>query len=139
MFKNKKAADSFHTAFQNTQTYYNKNKKQFPPYGKQLNIAFQHGYIPTNDIFLFIGGKNAWEYARAHKHSGHDVLVLPQDSNPISFIWPVKNCSVLVFDMADTNYQIIRCLAYCLLKHQAKIVYMALQRMVVFGQGGHIL
>ncbi|MGD9107589.1 MAG: hypothetical protein PVI75_00250 [Gammaproteobacteria bacterium] len=138
MLKNKKAAGSFQTASQYTHLYCNKNNKiikPFPPYGRKLFDARQHGYKPKNDVFLFIG-KNAWQKAKDFTN-WQDVLALPPNCEPDKFNWSVVNeSSVLVFDTGNVNYTVIRKLAYILLLASASIVRVALPaNLIIFHKG----
>lgn len=95
--------------------------KKFSPYSKRLYTARRNGYQPNNDIFLFIG-KFAWQKASGLA-SIANVLLLPENDSPSDYNWNMlKGLPVLVYDMSGMGAQLIRQLAYELLKSGATVV-----------------
>ncbi len=54
------------------------------------------GVQPRNDIFVF-AGLNAWQKAKAFE-STQVVLCVPLNLDMSAYFWPVKECSILLFD-----------------------------------------
>lgn len=97
---------------------------KFPPWGKKLQARLNSGTKLTNDILIF-AGYFAWEKAKAFEQQQQAVLVLPTDSSPYKFFWPVKDYPVLVFATSAMEPLILLQLAQTLLHHQAQIVRIA--------------
>lgn len=91
--------------------------RKLPPFGKRfiqmspaLTARRQHG----GSIFLFCGPA-AWERVAEH---GEDfpILLLPPDTSPAAYHWPVQGWSVVVWDTGAPD-SIVSALA--ILLHQA--------------------
>jgi hypothetical protein len=95
-------------------------KKPLPPYGKELLKQ------KPREIWLFLG-PHAWRYAKNHRLSGRNVLILPEDKSPDDYYWPVQNVPVLVFDLhiQSANEMMLKRLAWQLLNSGAEIVHLA--------------
>ncbi len=106
--------------------------KRLPPYGQILSKQLESGFKPSNDIFLFVG-KLSWEKTKCFCNT-QVVLMLPMNTHPDDFRWPVNNHSVLCVDTGGVHYQIIRKLAHSLLTYEATIVRVVLSshKLVVF-------
>lgn len=117
------------------------SKRLLPPYSKELLNKLQSGNKPKNDVYLFLG-TNAWQYAKSHFQNGKSVLLLPENTTPEKFIWPVSELSVLIFDLRHKNSDevLIQQLALELLVAGAEIVrcvcYANQSPLVVFYRDG---
>lgn len=98
----------------------NQFSKQLPPYGKEAAFLLSMNAQLRNDIFLF-AGSNAWQQAQAFEKT-QVVLCLPPDKNPFDYLWPVNDCSILLFDTGNLSLIDIDKIAYCLLIANAAIV-----------------
>lgn len=87
------------------------------PYSKYLieNLS------PKNDVYLFIG-RSAWQKAQAFQVCRPGTLCLPAYEDPSTYIWPVENCDILIFDTSFCDMDYIEDLAQCLFTHNANIV-----------------
>lgn len=95
--------------------------KKLPPYGRHLIDLIKSQKI-NNDLFVLIG-EGGWDYAKWHKAIGHAVLVLPNGDFPQEYRWDaVKNLDVLVVVTSPVPFQLVRSLAYELLRAGAFIV-----------------
>ncbi|MBA3661030.1 MAG: hypothetical protein H0W64_04860 [Gammaproteobacteria bacterium] len=65
-------------------------------YGKEAAFLYSMGVQPRNDIFVF-AGLNAWQKAKAFE-STQVVLCVPLNLDMSAYFWPVKECSILLFD-----------------------------------------
>lgn len=108
-----------------------------PPYGRQLLEEIKSGNKPTNDIFLFVGDYS-WKKASAFIGK-QAILVLPPEDEPQNYCWGVvKTFPVLVFDTSGVGVEVIRLLAYLLLKYGASVVRVVTvaYSLLAFRQGG---
>ncbi len=97
-------------------------EKKLPPFGKPLYELLKAGFRPNNDVKLFIGIK-AWEKGKAFSVSyPAQTLILPPWVSPFSYIWPVKQCDILIFDTGYAEKAYIEQLAFLLLQDGANIV-----------------
>lgn len=94
--------------------------KQIAPYGKELEGFLEWNTLPRNDVFIFCG-INAWKKASALKQTQF-VLCLPLGSEPCKYVWPVKDCSILLFDTGGVTIANLEEFSYHLLKVNAAIV-----------------
>jgi hypothetical protein len=85
----------------------------FPPFGEALYQRLKTGYLPKNDIFLFLGF-NAVQAAKKLRHQQR-VLALPWRHTPYRYIWPVDRCSILGIDKGGLLLWQIEEIAYVLL------------------------
>ncbi len=89
-------------------------EKKLPPFGKPLYELLKAGFRPNNDVKLFIGIK-AWEKGKAFSVSyPAQTLILPPWVSPFSYIWPVKQCDILIFDTGYAQQVYLEELIYCL-------------------------
>lgn len=113
------------------------NFRTFPPYGANLASLAKQGRTPPNDIFIFLG-KSAWQKAREFSRI-HWATLLPQNTSPNEYRWDfVCGHSVLIFDTSGVGCEIVRHLAYELLKARASIVRAVVanyKKLVVFRRG----
>ena len=114
---------------------FNNPSKNFPPFGRELANKLRAGYRLKNNIWLFLGNA-CWKRARNKQVGGDAVLVFPPDqSDPFQFNWGiVSGLSILGIETTHLNYEIIRQLAYCLLKVGAKGLWLITHdfRLVIF-------
>jgi hypothetical protein len=111
--------------------------KRLPPYAKKICDGLKNGMKPKNDIFIFLG-KYSWKKAASFLNI-HSVASLPDGDNPANYLWWfVKGFSVLVIDTSGVGSEVIRRLAYELLKAGATVVRVVLvsYKLVIFRQGG---
>lgn len=80
--------------------------KRLPPYGKQLVRLLEKKDHLQNEIFLFIGGKEAWQKGQNFSNRGKAVLLLPSTEQPELYTWPVYRCDLLVIvtSFVESNY-----------------------------------
>lgn len=96
--------------------------KKLPPYGKPLYELQQQGFKPSNSINVCMGGR-AWEQAsRTSISAPNRTLALPPWASPLSFIWPVARCDVLIHDSGFADDRYIEDLVCCLYDANAEIV-----------------
>lgn len=94
-------------------------QKKLPPYGKPLYELQQKGSRPANSINIWIGRK-AWHKGQAFSQSMlFRTLVLPPWLSPISYLWPVKQCDVLIHDTGYADEPYVEELVYCLYMDEA--------------------
>lgn len=113
--------------------------KKFPPYGKKLFEFYREGIKPSNDIFIFLGD-DAWKRAKLFLEI-HWTTLLLNDSKPNEYRWDfVRGSSVLIFDTSEVGSEIIRHLAYELLRWGATrvVVILVNYTLIVFRQGNDL-
>jgi hypothetical protein len=96
------------------------NHKPLPPYGREAAWLLSWGVKPKNDIFIFVG-LHAWKLAK-HFQDTQLAMLLPPNTDPASYLWPVQDCPVLVFINGDASLNDIEKLSYRLLLDGAEIV-----------------
>lgn len=102
------------------------HKKPLPPFGKKIEVLLTAGQLPKNNIWAFIGVQ-AWQKAKAFEASQF-VLVLPCGVDPGRYRWPVKGCSLLIFNTGgiDLAPSVIRKFGFVLLASGAHVVHIIL-------------
>lgn len=99
-------------------------RKKFLPYSKPLCALVKTGCLPINDVLLFIGNK-AWDKAKSFSISyPNRTLALPPWHSPGEYYWPIKGCSLLVFDTGYAEQDYLNELAVCLYENYASKVRM---------------
>lgn len=81
-------------------------KVKIPPYGWNLYQLQKKGLRPHNDIYVFIG-YGAWKKAKEFSSIyPRRIMMIPPWVSANDYTWPVKACSVLVFDTgyAEVDY-----------------------------------
>lgn len=95
--------------------------KPLPPYGKEADFLYSMGVQPRNDIFVF-AGLNAWQKAKVFE-STQVVLCIPLNLKMDAYFWPVKDCSILLFDTGVLNVVDVEKISYWLLCANATSVH----------------
>jgi hypothetical protein len=108
-----------------------------PPYAKPLLALQRSGLRPNNDIYLFTG-PHAWRKA-AGICSVHPerILVLPAWHDPEEYLWPVKDCGVMIFDTGWALDEYIDDTVGCLFRDGARKVYFIptnLETLIIFNK-----
>lgn len=95
---------------------------KLPPYAKPLNELINKGFRPNNDVHLFIG-QHAWEKGRIFSNRFPErTLIIPPWLPATNFIFPVKQCDILIVDTGFANADYIHELVYCLYRDAANNV-----------------
>lgn len=96
--------------------------KKFLPYSKPLHDLIESGYIPSNDVNLFIG-QYSWRKGKNFSISYPErTLIIPPWNDPSDYYYPVSNCDILIFDTGYAEDDYINDLAYYLFEYGAKKV-----------------
>lgn len=78
-----------------------------PPFGKPLKALLEHYQIPTNSVYLYLG-KKAWEHGHLSSISRPSrTLILPPDSHPLSYKWPINGCDILMIETSPIDTEFI--------------------------------
>ena len=85
-----------------------------PPYGRQFVDV-----IPSSGIRVWIG-PSAWDRA---KRCGYPAMVLPDETDPAEYRWPVESEGVLVFEHGVYDTDRLERVAQVLLENGAQMVY----------------
>src|SRR5574338_269801 len=97
-------------------------QKKYPPYSHILEHLIHSNHRPRNDINLFIGN-HAWKRAENFSISYPErTLILPPWHDPGMYDWPVKGCSLLIFDTGYSKNDYVNDLAFYLYQDGANIV-----------------
>ena len=96
--------------------------KKVPPYGKPLAELQQKNLKPTDSVYVWIG-KKAWQKGESFSRSMPTrTLVVPAWHPPSNYIYPVKDCDMLIYDTGFAELDYVNELAHCLYDDGAKIV-----------------
>ena len=97
-------------------------RKKLPPYGKPLRDFLKSGGKLDNDVYLFIGN-DAWEKGKSFSITQlRRTLVLPPYDCPTNYLWPVRDCDILIFDSSLCDDDYIEDLMLTLFACEANIV-----------------
>lgn len=99
-------------------------KRKTPPFANRIKEQLERGIPNNNDVFIVVGGFNAYLKAKSLWYSGNVALTYHPDSKPNEFGWPVQSQSVLIFDLTTRGItsQHIKELALELLNSRALVV-----------------
>lgn len=83
-----------------------------PPYGRQFEP------VPASGVRVAIG-PGAWDFQKKHHRP---IMVLPEDSEPRDFWWPVDNRPALIFERGIYDDNRLQAMAEALLRAGASSV-----------------
>jgi len=78
---------------------------KLPPFGKQFQP------VPISGVRVAIG-PGAWDFQKKHHVP---IMVLPDDANPVNFLWPSDGGPTLIFECGEYNDIRLRSMAEALL------------------------
>ena len=97
-------------------------QQKIPPFGKSLFALQQKHLKPISSVYLWIGDK-AWQKGKAFSPSRPVTnLILPPWECPTTYLWPVKDCDVLILETSFADLEYVEDLVYCLYSAGAEIV-----------------
>lgn len=108
---------------------------KFPPYGRHL-MALRPRDIQGGEVRVYVGDGPTWEHAKNRDAQGLPVLVLPPDTTPDRYAWPVSGWQVLIIQLGAFPAEVVPRLAYQLLKASAWVVRAAVPGSNVLVYGG---
>jgi hypothetical protein len=92
---------------------------KIPPFGKPLKALLDAGALPNNSIYLYIG-KFAWQKGKSSSICRPArTLILPSSERPIDYMWPVRDCDILIIETSPQKATYIEDVVYILFKHEA--------------------
>ncbi len=96
--------------------------KKIPPFAKELYKLQKQGLRPIGSVYLWIGNQ-AWHKGKNFAFTYPSrCLVLPPWESPDAYIWPVKQCDILIFDTGYAELDYVDELAASLYQFEADIV-----------------
>jgi hypothetical protein len=80
---------------------------KIPPFGKPLMQLLAQGFLPNNNVYLFIG-KLSWEKGKNSSYCRPSrTLILPPNDLPFSYEWPVYGCDILMIETSRLSNEYI--------------------------------
>lgn len=91
--------------------------KPLPPYGQSVMTLLEANQRPTGGIWLF-SGADAWRKAKNFRRREF-VLILPENTSPRDFYWPVQQCEILWAETSEQPAELLSEMHDCLCDHGA--------------------